>query len=146
MPTKTQMKTTRMPNWANMKQDLFTLHRVPGNDSAFMLGSKKWPGYAVAMRQTEGTALSAMGMYEVKLSTRIAPWNPSTVMLQVCSLKKKTGQPHVKIGSLGRHGIPVWAYVHHGSWLVYGSLSDPGEGGHWIPEPPFEEGALPDCE
>mmetsp|Transcript_103151 Transcript_103151/g.300831 ORF Transcript_103151/g.300831 Transcript_103151/m.300831 type:complete len:300 (-) Transcript_103151:62-961(-) len=140
-----QIKSTAMPPWTNMGQDVFRLYRVPGSTTAFILGSNKWHNSVVAMRPTTGTAVSPFAAFSVKINTMTIPWNPDTLMLQVCSLRRQSYPDYVMIGSLGAHGLPVWAYLHHGSWFVYGSVTGPGMGGYWRPDPPLPEGMLPDC-
>lgn len=63
----------------------------------------------------------------MELKDTSAPWKPEDIMLRVCDLTSH-GQPGaVQIGSAGAVRT-VWAYVHHGSWSVYGSMTSPGTG------------------
>lgn len=46
-------------------------------------------------------------------------------MLSVCSMGSYGKHNAIMIGSAGKVKS-IWAYVHMGSWSVYGSISNPG--------------------
>lgn len=124
-----QMKTTSFSSGYNMGQDKFSLYQLPGKfngETMFFLGSDKWPDYVFALDSTGGTAVSLWGGYAVSLTEKHEPWSLKDVMLRVCSARK-TGHPDaIMIGSsVPSGGSTVWAYIHSGSWLVYG---------YWYPE------------
>ncbi|CAK9024644.1 unnamed protein product [Durusdinium trenchii] len=142
-----QMGTSSMPSFSFFGADLFDLYRVPGlfdGKALFMIASHKWPSYVLAIRATTGTALSPFGTYSVELKDTSAPWKPEDIMLRVCSMASY-GKPNaIMIGSAGAVKT-IWAYVHMGSWSVYGSMSSPGDGGGWMPNPPIPYAAIPPC-
>lgn len=142
-----QMGTSSMPSFSFMGSDLFDLYRVPGlfnGKALFIIASHKWPSYVLAIRATTGTAFSPFGTYSVELKDTSAPWKPEDIMLRVCSMGSYGKHSAIMIGSAGAVKT-IWAYVHMGSWSVYGSISNPGEGGEWSPNPPMPYGALPPC-
>lgn len=142
-----QMGTSSMPSFSFMGSDLFDLYRVPGlfdGKALFMIASHKWPSYVLAIRATTGTAFSPFGTYSVELKDTSAPWKPEDIMLRVCSMGSYGKHNAIMIGSAGKVKS-IWAYVHMGSWSVYGSISNPGEGGEWAPNPPMPYGAIPPC-
>ena len=47
------------------------------------------------------------------------------IMLRVCSMGSYGKHSAIMIGSAGAVKT-IWAYVHMGSWSVYGSISNPG--------------------
>jgi len=145
-----QMKATNAPSSLNMGQDKFSFYQLPGTMDAnrrFFLGSDKWEDRVAALRLTTGTTIGLWGLYSVDLRTTLVPWKPQDIALTVCSLKSRGRPDAIMIGSSGSVGNPVWAYIKHGSWLVYGySLgANPGEGGYWIPTPSIPDGTFPDC-
>lgn len=171
-----QMKTTGFSSTYNLGQDLFTLYELPGTLEGYkeyFLASSKWPDYVVAIDTTGGTAVSLWGAYAVSLTKNHQPWNLRNVMMRVCSVRNKGYPNAVMIGSsLKQAGSAVWAYIHSGSYFVYGywyperlieskiipsgqaasgapapgPAQVPGEPGYWIPDPPFKAGLIPDCE
>merc|ERR1711920_1078369 len=121
-----QMKVSENPSWMNNGKDKFSLHEMPGGK--FILSSSKWSNWAVAIRHTTGTAVSTHGAYAERLDGHQVPWSPEALALDICSMDK-LGYPNaVKIGNSKK----AWAYIHHGSWLVYGKSSHTGPGGIWI--------------
>jgi len=150
-----QMKTTKMWSSMNNEQDLFDLFEVAGGEGSkktYFLASSKWQNQVVGFKATTGTAISPFGAYAVDLAEKASvldTWGPSNIMLKVCSLGPQSSYPGaIQIGSdLSDKTGTIWAYVHTGSYLVYGSITSPGEGGIWIPEPPLPASVkLPLCE
>lgn len=149
-----QMKTTRLSHSLNMNQDSFDLWELPGERDGrkmFFLGSAKWTSYVVGVKATTGTALSPFGAYAIDLKGKASifdVWGPSNMMLRVCSVSSRSPyKGGVQIGAvMPKTGNTIWAYVHHGSWYVYGSMTSPGTGGIWLPEPPLPDGAIPPCD
>jgi len=148
-----QMKTTQIWSSMNNEQDLFDLFEVPGGEGAkksYFLASSKWENQVVGFKATTGTALSPFGAYAVDLREKASvldTWGPSNIMLSVCSLGPRSSYPGaIQIGG-NLMEKTVWAYVHAGSYLVYGSMTSPGDGGIWIPDPPLPASLdLPLCE
>jgi len=142
-----QMKTTRASSWMNMKQDKFDIYEVPGSDSGhkeYFLASSKWRDYVVGMKATTGTALSPFAAYAVNLHSKggiFDAWGLSNIMLRVC----ETANGMLQVGAKMSDAKMIWAYVHHGSWYVYGSVSSPGWGGEWKPEPALPQSSFPPC-
>jgi len=142
-----QMKTTRASSWMNMQQDKFDIYEAPGSDSGhkeYFLASGKWPDYVVGMKATTGTAMSPFAAYAVNLHKKggvFDAWGPSNIMLRIC----ETASGMLQVGAKMSDTKMIWAYVHHGSWYVYGSLSSPGWGGEWKPEPALSAGTFPRC-
>merc|ERR1712083_1189463 len=92
-------------------------------------------GYVMALRFTGSVltgSVSLYGLYSMNLFHTMAPYDPSGLVVQICSLRKQGYPTEIMIGSSGG-ARTEWAYIHHGSWLVYGwDLSpDPGTGGYW---------------
>jgi len=150
-----QLKTTKMWSSMNNEQDKFDLYEVAGgagSKKTYFLSSAKWPSYVVGFKATTGTSLSPFGAYAVDLKDKASvldTWGPSNIMLKVCSLGPRSSYPGgVQIGTeLTTGSGTVWAYIHSGSYLVYGSITSPGEGGIWVPDPPLPESVeLPLCE
>lgn len=143
-----QIKTTALPTYLNGDQDKFDLYAVPGANGTmkgYMMSSSKWKEQVFAIRPTAATALSPFGGFAVNIEAdHVVPWNPTDIMLQLCAVTTPGYEGSVQIGSLG--SITKWAYLHHGSWFLYASLSAPGSGGYWRPEPLFKEGMFPPCE
>merc|ERR1712228_376051 len=96
----------------------------------YFLASHTWKNWVASLRPT-GHALTGAILYSVHLGHSIAPLDPQSIMLEVCSLRN-IGKPTEIMMGLRTKVRTQWAYVHHGSWLVYGSDSsqDPGTGGH----------------
>mmetsp|Transcript_95648 Transcript_95648/g.241061 ORF Transcript_95648/g.241061 Transcript_95648/m.241061 type:complete len:340 (-) Transcript_95648:169-1188(-) len=147
MSTFGQMKTTRASSWMNMAQDKFDIYEVPGSDSGhkeYFLASSKWSDYVLGMKATTGTALSPFAAYAVNLDKKggvLDTWGPTNIMLRVC----ETATGMVQVGAKMADANTIWAYVHHGSWYVYGSVSTPGWGGEWTLEPAVAKGTFPLC-
>jgi len=150
-----QMSTTRLPSSFNMDQDKFDLYQLPGADvgtKEFFLVSSKWSDYVLGFKATTGTALSPFAAYAVDLAKTVDQtvdvWGVSNIMLKICAVSPSEYVPTggVRIGAvLPATDSTLWAYIHHGSWLVYGSMTKPGDDGIWFPDPPLPEGVLPVC-
>mmetsp|Transcript_143889 Transcript_143889/g.460602 ORF Transcript_143889/g.460602 Transcript_143889/m.460602 type:complete len:301 (+) Transcript_143889:84-986(+) len=150
-----QMSTTRLPSSFNMDQDKFDLYQLPGSDAGtkeFFLVSSKWSDYVLGFKATTGTALSPFAAYAVDLAKKVDQtvdvWGVSNIMLKICAVSPAEYAPTggVRIGAvLPATDSTIWAYIHHGSWLVYGSMTKPGDDGIWFPDPPFPQGVLPVC-
>jgi hypothetical protein len=135
--------------------DAFNIYEVPGQINGtkgkkfYFLSSKKWPAYLLTLRSTIGAIdLSPFAMFELGLNRPSSPYEPQGVSVHICQVKKNGFQNTVMIQSPGTSQTAfreVSAYLHSGSWFVYGSvLSDPGSGGYWLPSNPIE--GLQDCE
>eukprot|EP00928_Gymnodinium_smaydae_P019290 TRINITY_DN1738_c0_g1_i1.p1 TRINITY_DN1738_c0_g1~~TRINITY_DN1738_c0_g1_i1.p1 ORF type:complete len:321 (+),score=62.54 TRINITY_DN1738_c0_g1_i1:60-965(+) len=117
------------------------VHEVPGRikgKKMYMLSSKRWPSWIAAMRATAATAFSPFGMFGLNLDHESAPWEPQGLNVHICQMTKPGFSDAVQImspGTLSTAGLVSRAYVHVGSWLVYGweLTSDPGTGGYWVP-------------
>jgi hypothetical protein len=134
-----QLKTTSAPSWMNMDQDIFTIWKLPGQlngQPKFFLGSNRWANSVARVAMTTGTAFSTHGFYSSELTNDYAP---DDIALTIC--RRSTGA--LMLGDSS--SSPRWAYVHSGSWFVYATSSDPGEGGYWNPDPPIPAGILPSC-
>eukprot|EP00443_Scrippsiella_acuminata_P000107 CAMPEP_0115242626 /NCGR_PEP_ID=MMETSP0270-20121206/39051_1 /TAXON_ID=71861 /ORGANISM="Scrippsiella trochoidea, Strain CCMP3099" /LENGTH=342 /DNA_ID=CAMNT_0002657701 /DNA_START=50 /DNA_END=1075 /DNA_ORIENTATION=+ len=133
-----QMKTTSFSSSYNMGQDLFTLYELPGEfegKKEYFLASSKWPDYVVAIKATGGTAFSLWGAYSVSLESEHAPWSLREIMLRICSARKFGHPDAIMIGTSQPHGgSTIYAYIHSGSYLVYG---------YWYPERLIESKILP---
>lgn len=143
-----QMKTTSFSTSINMDQDRFDIYEIPGTyddgHKGYFLASSKWTNYVVGMKATTGTALSPFAAYAVNLGKKASIldlYGPSNIMLQICETASGTVQVGAKMGGVST----IWAYVHHGSWFVYGSLTSPGSGGEWVLEPPVPKGTFSRC-
>jgi len=147
MSTFGQMKTTSASSWMNMDQDKFDIYEVPGSQfghKEYFLASSKWSDYVLGMKATTGTAISPFGTYAVNLNKKggvLDTWGPTNIMLRVC----ETATGALQIGAKMADANTIWAYVHHGSWYVYGSVSTPGWGGEWKVEPAVPKGTFPSC-
>jgi len=143
-----QMKTTMASSWMNLGQDKFDIYELPGLDDGhkkYFLSSKKWIRYVVGMKATTGTAVSPFAAYAVNLENKgslLDAWGPSNIMLRIC----ETPSGAVEVGAKMADSATIWAYVHHGSWYVYGSLTSPGEGGGWVVDPPLPKGTFAPCK
>jgi hypothetical protein len=139
-----QLKTTNSYSWLNLEKDKFTLYRMPGpsNMTRFMLGSVAYPSYVARIGLTVGTAISGHGFYATELSEGKGP---DVLASSVCYDSAKNAI------MLGNKAGTYWAYVHRGSWLVFGSSADRcavGDGGFWKPTPDFTSeqiSMLPSC-
>mmetsp|Transcript_86379 Transcript_86379/g.239537 ORF Transcript_86379/g.239537 Transcript_86379/m.239537 type:complete len:313 (+) Transcript_86379:75-1013(+) len=147
-----QMKVTNAYSWLNAGADKFDLYQLPGaldGKPKFFLASAHWRDIVATIRATAGTTLGLWGLYAAKLEARVKPYNPENIALSVCSWASKGHPDAIMVGSAGYLGNPIWAYIKHGSWLVYGysfgGISDVGDGGRWIPDPPLPKGLLPEC-
>jgi len=153
MSTFGQLSTTRLSTWMNMEQDKFNLYEIPAKSkegfTEYFLVSAKWPDYVVGMKATTGTAISPFAAYAVNLENKASVldvWGPDNVMMRVCQMPETSSYSGaIQVGASLTGGTTIWAYIHHGSWLVYGSVSSPGPGGLWIPDPPIPKGILPNC-
>lgn len=151
--TFNQMKVTSTPSILSSGQDKFSLYELPGDlngSKKFFLGNDKWRNNVATIRGTGGTALGSYGLYSVDLSPTlkdwVEPWQPQDIALTVCSLRLHGDAHAVMIGSSGAAGNPIWAYLKSYQWLIYGYADgSPDESGHWVPDPPFPTGVLPDC-
>lgn len=150
-----QLSTTKMWSSLNFDQDKFSIYELPGKGEdgkpEYFLGSYKWSDYVVGFKATTGTAFSPFAAYAVDLNKKgklLSIWGPSNIMLNVCRVNKASYQGGLQIGAkISATGGNIWAYVHGGSWFVYGSLSSPGEGGIWYPDPPLPATAqIPECD
>jgi hypothetical protein len=142
-----QIKSTRASSFLNMGQDRFDIWEVPGSQHGqkeYFLASSKWRQYVVGMKATTGTAFSPFGAYSVNLHHKghlFDLWGPTNVMLRIC----QTPSWGLQIGAHLGDTKTVWAYLHSGSKFVYGSVSSPGQGGEWLPDPPLPHGTFPPC-
>jgi len=142
-----QVGTSSAPTWYLGQEAQFNLWELPGRvggKKMYFLSSAKWPTWVAAIRSTTLTAASVWGLYALNLEHSIAPWDPQSIVVHLCSLDKAGHQGAVMIGSPGLTAN-IWAYIHHGSWDVYGWMlsEDPGPGGYWTPDKPLE--GLEDC-
>eukprot|EP00928_Gymnodinium_smaydae_P053134 TRINITY_DN37197_c0_g1_i1.p2 TRINITY_DN37197_c0_g1~~TRINITY_DN37197_c0_g1_i1.p2 ORF type:complete len:331 (-),score=55.58 TRINITY_DN37197_c0_g1_i1:127-1044(-) len=136
----TQLKVTA---WRFMLGDeaKWDIHEVPGEihgKKMYLLSSKRWPSWVATMRATVGTAFSPFGLFGLNLDHTTAPWEPQGLNVHICQVTKEGFGDAVQImspGTLSTAGLVSRAYVHYGSWLVYGwsMTSDPGTGGYWVP-------------
>jgi len=141
-----QLKTTKAMTWMNLGKDRFSLYRLPGNLSSpkFLVGSVAYPEQVAYIGSTTGTAVSGHGLYAADLDDR-HPVGPDRLACSVCYEASK------KAIMIGDRDGKYWAYVHHLTWLVYGSSSsrnEVGDGGLWVPDPPLEAdeiAKLPKC-
>lgn len=168
------ISTTRSPEWANGGQDKFNIYQLPGRhggQTEYFIASQKWPDNVVAIQATgiwaKMTRWSLYGAYATDLNKFHHPWDITTLMLRLCSLRSRGRPDAVMIGTgVETGGTSIWAYVKDKSYKVYGYWlpekmalatalnrtmpdvfkgNDPGEGGYWIPKPPIPSGVLPDC-
>merc|ERR1712113_799698 len=139
------MKTTNAYSILNRGKDKFQLYTLPGpprNSTGFMLGSTAYPDHVARIGLTTGTALKTHGLYATSLTKGKGL---DTLSVSVCYNRRKQAI------MIGNKAGKIWAYVHTGTWLVYGSHSQKcsvGDGGLWKPEPSFtteEIAMLPDC-
>lgn len=137
-----QLKVTDAWSWENMGHDKFSLYQLPGSlngKQKFFLASHSWQGYVTRIAKTTGTALELHGFYQAELEDE---YNPEAIALTVCMRTSPPGS--IMIGSSDKS--PIWAYIKHGSWLVFGyEHGDPASGGYWMPEPKIPHGILPTC-
>merc|ERR1719220_1844802 len=136
-----QLKTTKGFSALSLGKDRFSLYKLPGNtspyNSRFFLGSVKWKSRVARIAHTTGTAVSGHAFYSTNLADGKSP---DELALFVCYNKAK--------GALlfGRTDGKYWAYLKHGSWLVYayegalwnGTVKGLGDGGLWKPNPPLD--------
>ncbi|CAK0808295.1 unnamed protein product [Prorocentrum cordatum] len=132
-------------SWFGVGGDKFSLYQLPGayeGQPTFFLGSSKWESSVVAIAGTTGTAVHPYAAYAKSLEKKTGV---DKLAVAVCARANGT----IMIGGLGNSSItkkPVWAYIQHGTWLVYGySTGDPGQGGYWIPKPAFPANSVPAC-
>jgi len=140
-----QLKTTDAYSILNLGTDKFSLFKLPGNTSKFFLGSVAYPTKVARIAATAGTAVSLFGLYSTDVSQG---FSPDRLALSVC-------YDHAKAALMfGSYSGTWWAFIHHGSWLVYAtpaeksSLASVGDGGLWTPSPPFDQSQiamLPKC-
>jgi len=141
-----QLKTTKAMTWTNLGKDRFSLYRLPGNLSSpkFLVGSVAYPEQVAYIGSTTGTAISGHGLYAANLDDG-HPVGPDRLACTVCYEASK------KAIMIGDKDGNYWSYIHHLTWLVYGSSSSKekvGDGGLWVPDPPFEAdeiAMLPKC-
>lgn len=139
-----QLKTTNAYSWMNMGKDKFSFYRLPGpsNETRFLLGSVAYPSEAARVASTSGTAISGQGLDAIDLSDAVSL---DKLAVSACYDKAKSA---VMVGDKAGE---TWAYVHRGSWLVYGSSAQRckvGERGLWTPFPAFtaeQISMLPAC-
>lgn len=141
-----QLKTTNAYSWMNMGRDKFNLYRMPakrGEEHKFFLGSGSYVDKVARIGLTTGTSISTRGLYSTDVG---AGKKPADLAVSVCYEKSKAA---IMIGDAKGSW---WAYVHRGSWLVYGSSAKQekvGEGGMWKPDPPLTPEAIkmiPKCK
>uniref|UniRef100_A0A7S1W0G2 Uncharacterized protein n=1 Tax=Alexandrium catenella TaxID=2925 RepID=A0A7S1W0G2_ALECA len=144
MPTVSvlgQLHTTVMPSFLLSGQDKFNLIRLMGTvegKANYFLTTQGYPDKVATIRATAGTAFSLFGAYEVALWKE---FGIGDLAVQVCS----KGDGNIMIGSPGSMRTE-WFYIHHASWLVYGTpLSDPGDSAIWSTDPPIHDGVIPVC-
>lgn len=131
-----QLSVSGSPGFAFFGNQYFDIYELPGKvdgKKKFFIASNKWPTWVAAIRTTGSlltASVSLFGLYGVSLPHTIAPWDPQGIIVEVC--KYPGGSVMIGNAPLGKR--TEWAYVHHGSWFVYGwGLSqDPGDGGHWL--------------
>merc|ERR1712039_737952 len=102
----------------------------------YYMTSSKWSTWAVALQATALGSLSRFGLFSVNLDHPMAPYEPRGIAVHLCSVSKRGFSDYVMIqspGVLATLDVSVSAYVHTGSWFVYGSVSEPGTGGYWLP-------------
>jgi len=143
-----QIKTTNAYSALNLHKDMFNLYKLPGastKNASFFLSSYKYTDLVARIGLTTGTALKTHGFYATALKDGKSP---DVLAVHVCYDAKHKA---IMIGNVAQ---TWWAYVHRGSWLVYGSAassakkSTVGTGGLWKPEPMFtkkEIAELPSC-
>lgn len=135
-----QIKTTNAYEWTNGGSHEFSIFKLPGlmnGQPKFFLGSVHWPDHVARIGLTAGTAASTHGFYSTDLG---GGYSPTALALTMCRRSDGTimiGQPD--------SSSPRWAYIHHGSWLVYATSGNVGEGGYWTPSTPIPAGVLPAC-
>lgn len=134
-----EIKVSAIPTM--FSPDKWVLHEVPGaaKPKAYFLSSEAYPDWVANIQATRMTAFSLFGAYEDSLGKEL---EPEVFAVRVCSL------PDGKI-KIGSYKQPVeWFYVHHGSWNVYGwgLTNDPGDGGHWVPQPAMPDGEFEPCD
>jgi hypothetical protein len=124
----------------------FDIHELPGringtDKKMYFVTSAKWTTFTMAMRPTTGTALSPFGLFTVNLDSKLLPYDPDGVVIHLCAMTKAGFAGNIMIespGTLATLGLVTKAYIHTGSWLVYGSpLEDPGTGAYWTPSIPI---------
>jgi len=129
----------------NNGKDYFNLYKMAGPQGGkpkYILQSSAWANTVARIASTTGTSFSSKGFYATDLD---AAYGPDKIALSVCY-----SHTH-KALAFGNDAGDVWAYVHKGSWLVYGykgSRKDAGDGALWQPDPPFtaeEFDKIPDC-
>jgi len=147
-----QMSTTSLPSSFNMDQDKFDLFQLPGANNGtkeFFLASTLWEDYVLGFKSTTDSAWSPFAALNVDLAEQtVDVLHDSNIMLKICAMVRSDNTPTggVRIGAfLPAADSTIWAYIHHGSWLVYGSMTKPGDDGIWFPDPPLPEGVLPVC-
>jgi len=134
--------------------DTFSLHEVPGKNSKdglkrYMFASTSSPDYVVALRANKAddiTGLPSTNEFEVDVIHELS--DPTWVFWIVC--KPKSGAKGLQFGVLSSDGYYVWAYVHTGSWLVYGWFHSvwgaPDDRAQWIPDSTsLEESITDEC-
>mmetsp|Transcript_68360 Transcript_68360/g.190725 ORF Transcript_68360/g.190725 Transcript_68360/m.190725 type:complete len:310 (+) Transcript_68360:77-1006(+) len=146
-----QLMTSAAPDSLFFGSNKFDLFELPGRikgHKEYLLTSKIWPNWVASIRTT-GSVLSGSaslwGLYALNLYHTIAPWDPQSLVVRICSMEKHGYKNAIMIGSPGATGRSIKAYLHHGSWFVYGwDLSaDPGEGGYWTVDKNLE--GIEDC-
>merc|ERR1711879_8166 len=119
--------------------DQFTVYKVHGlihGKQMYYVASKRWPSWIISMRSTAATAFSPFGLFALDLDHEAMPWEPQGLLVHICQMKEAGFTDAIQImspGTLSTAGLVSKAYIHHGSWLVYGweITSDPGTGGYW---------------
>jgi len=123
----------------------FNLHKLHGKInngmSYYFLTSKQWPTWVASMRLT-GQLGSTTGMFALNLDKPSFPHDPQGIVVHICRMTKAGFEDTVMIMSSGSKmtlGTESKAYIHQGSWFVYGWVmsSDPGTGGYWKPNKPI---------
>jgi len=135
----TQLKTSNMPYWTLGSKAKFNLHKLPGEflgKKYYFLTSSRWPNWVVTLLARAKLVGSHVGLFGLDLNKPSLPHEPQRLAVHVCKVNKEGYMDAVMIQRefSGTH-ILSKAYVHHGSWFVYGwDLGDPGKGGYWKPD------------
>jgi len=132
--------------------DTFSLHELPGKNSKdglkrYMLASTSSPDYVVALMGNKAANVvpyPGMSLFEVDAVNQLM--DPTLVFWIVC--KPKSGAKGLQFGVLSQDGYYIWAYVHTGSWLVYGWFHSlwgaPDDRAQWTPDKSLLEDYITD--
>jgi len=161
------MEQLRVTDQKGKYADLWNIYKLPGKDylwrqDMYFLSPAEFPEYAAGVANTKmeayvpgkgggdnsGFVVPVGSLFVVDLFHLTSrhglldrdPFNIGQVMNTLCRPREHPEAIQIS-GSLGQ---ATW-YVHHASWEVFGWVwSQPGEGGHWVPEPPLNH-TLPFC-